>query len=441
MAAAAVASLSSSVAWQPALASDGALHLRKPSSKRSDVVIVRPDSALRLKRSRKAHAGQRQLCSCSLQQPAERGALNSQLEALAQNDDAFDRPWDVLGLGQAMVDFQGTVGDELLAELGLIKGQRQVVDHEARGRVLQALDGCSYRVSAGGSLSNTLVALARLGAVAGVRVGMIASVGSDALGDFYRAKIRKAGVHFLSKPIAGGTTGTVVVLTTPDAQRTMLSYQGMSSELSLDEQLETAIAKSRVLAIEGYLWEIPQTIAVIRHAIALAKKNNVMVAMCTSDVSCVRAHRDEFLEVVTQDADILFANADEACALSGEREPSSAAAVLSQKCRMVAVTNGCEGSYLGMDGNVHEVEAQPCLPVDTCGAGDAYAAGALFGLLRGADLRSIGSLASNVASAVVAKEGARLPADEAIRLATSFEPAAPAGVLLEDSTLLPTAEM
>lgn len=121
------------------------------------------------------------------------------------------------------------VDDEFLMRVGIEKGTRKVVNHEERGRVLRAMDGCSYKAAAGGSLSNTLVALARLGgrSVGGpdLNVAMAGSVGSDPLGGFYRAKLRRANVNFLSKPVKDGTTGTVIVLTTPDAQRTMLAYQ------------------------------------------------------------------------------------------------------------------------------------------------------------------------------------------------------------------------
>ncbi|KAF9587387.1 hypothetical protein IFM89_001487 [Coptis chinensis] len=135
---------------------------------------------------------------------------------------------DVLGLGQAMVDFSGMVDDEFLERLGIQKGTRKLVNHEERGRILRAMDGCSYKAAAGGSLSNTLVALARLGdqPVGGpaLSVAIAGSVGSDPLGGFYRAKLRRANVNFLSAAVTDATTGTVIVLTTPDAHRTMLAY-------------------------------------------------------------------------------------------------------------------------------------------------------------------------------------------------------------------------
>ncbi|GAU33985.1 hypothetical protein TSUD_61160 [Trifolium subterraneum] len=166
----------------------------------------------------------------------------------------FPERWDVLGLGQAMVDFSGTVDDEFLKNLGLEKGTRKLVNHEERGRVLQAMDGCSYKAAAGGSLSNTLVALARLGSRSlrdpAINVAMAGSVASDLLGGFYREKLRRANVQFLSAPIKDATTGTVIVLTTPDAQRTMLAYQGTSSTVNFDTSLASAVSKTSILVVE-----------------------------------------------------------------------------------------------------------------------------------------------------------------------------------------------
>uniref|UniRef100_A0A7I4AR62 Carbohydrate kinase PfkB domain-containing protein n=2 Tax=Physcomitrium patens TaxID=3218 RepID=A0A7I4AR62_PHYPA len=289
--------------------------------------------------------------------------------------------WGVVGLGQAMVDFSGIIGDDFLKELGLVKGTRKVVNHEERGKVLRALDGRNYKLSAGGSLSNTLVALARLGVASShnsaQNVAMTGSVGSDALGDFYRTKLLRANVHFLSQPVVGGTTGTVIVLTTPDAQRTMLSYQGMSSIVNFDSVLADAIAKSRVLVVEGYLWEINQTIEAIAQACETARQQGVLVALTASDVSCVTRHRQQFWDVMCQSSDILFANADEAralCALGNDCTPEQATKHLNQFCSLVSVTDGARGSYIGLRGEVFFIPPAPCVPVDTCGAGDAYAA-------------------------------------------------------------------
>ncbi|OIW05574.1 hypothetical protein TanjilG_23360 [Lupinus angustifolius] len=336
--------------------------------------------------------------------------------------------WDVLGLGQAMVDFSGTVEDEFLKKLGLEKGTRKVVNHEERGRVLQAMDGCSYKAAAGGSLSNTLVALARLGlrsvGATAINVAMTGSVGSDLLGGFYREKLRRANVQFLSEPIKDGTTGTVIVLTTPDAQRTMLAYQGTSSTVNYDISLSSAVSKTNILVVEGYLFELPDTIKTITKACEVARTNGALVAITASDVSCIERHLDDFWEILGNHADLIFANGDEAKALCNfnENESSAAAArYLSHFVPLVSVTDGPKGSYIGIKGEAVYIPPSPCVPVDTCGAGDAYASGVLYGVLRGiSDLKSIGTIAAKVAATVVGQQGTRLRISDAVKLAESF---------------------
>ncbi|XP_062147399.1 uncharacterized protein LOC133855344 [Alnus glutinosa] len=336
--------------------------------------------------------------------------------------------WDVLGLGQAMVDFSGTVDDEFLNKLGLEKGTRKVVNHEERGRVLQAMDGCSYKAAAGGSLSNSLVALARLGSrpIGGpaLNVAMVGSVGSDPLGGFYRTKLRRANVHFLSAPIKDGTTGTVIVLTTPDAHRTMLSYQGTSSTVSYDPSLASIISKTNILVVEGYLFELPDTIKTMTKACEEARRCGALVAVTASDVSCIERHYDDFWEIVGNHADIVFANSDEAralCHFAQEESPISATRYLSHFVPLVSVTDGPRGSYIGVKGDAVYIPPSPCVPVDTCGAGDAYATGILYGILRGMlDLKGMGTLASRIAATVVGQQGTRLGVQDAVELAESF---------------------
>ncbi|KAK3153362.1 hypothetical protein QOZ80_2BG0171330 [Eleusine coracana subsp. coracana] len=337
--------------------------------------------------------------------------------------------WDVLGLGQAMVDFSGMVDDEFLERLGIEKGTRKVVNHEERGRVLRAMDGCSYKAAAGGSLSNSLVALARLGSSRAdsypeLRIAMAGSVGSDPLGSFYRAKLRRANVHFLSKPVKDGTTGTVIVLTTRDAQRTMLAYQGTSSTLSYDSDLANLVSKTNLLIVEGYLFELPHTIEAIKQACEDAHKNGALIAVTASDVSCIKRCYNDFWDIVGNYADILFANANEArafCELPSTDSPMSATRYLSHSVPLVSVTDGVHGSYIGVKGEAIYIPPPPCIPIDTCGAGDAYASGILYGVLRGAsDLKGIGLLASRVAAVVVGQQGTRLRVQDADRLAESF---------------------
>ncbi|XP_010273147.1 PREDICTED: uncharacterized protein LOC104608761 [Nelumbo nucifera] len=347
------------------------------------------------------------------------------------DDNNEERPerWDVLGLGQAMVDFSGMVDDEFLERVEIEKGTRKLVNHEERGRVLRAMDdGCSYKAAAGGSLSNTLVALARLGGqpLGGpvLNVAMAGSVGSDPLGGFYREKLHRANVNFLSAPIKDGTTGTVIVLTTPDAQRTMLAYQGTSSTVSYDSCLDSVISKTKILIVEGYLLEFPHTIRTIIKACQNAHRHGALVAVTASDVSCIERNYDDFWDIVGNHADIVFANGDEArafCHFSSNESPLSATRYLSHFVPLVSVTDGPRGSYIGVKGESVYIPPSPCVPVDSCGAGDAYASGILYGILRGAsDLKGMGTLAARVASIIVRQQGTHLQVQDAIELAESF---------------------
>ncbi|KAF6140943.1 hypothetical protein GIB67_030154 [Kingdonia uniflora] len=240
-----------------------------------------------------------------------------------------------------------------------------------------------------------------------------------------RAKLRRANVNFLSAPVKDGTTGTVIVLTTPDAQRTMLAYQGTSSIVNYDSSLASVISKTSILVVEGYLFELPHTIKAITKACEDAHRNGALVAVTASDVSCIERHYDDFWEIIGNQADIVFANSDEAralCHFSSTESPVSTTKYLSHFIPLISVTDGCRGSYIGVKGEAVYIPPSPCVPVDTCGAGDAYASGFLYGMLRGTwDLKGMGTLAAKVAAVVVGQQGTRLRVQDAVELAGSFE--------------------
>ncbi|XRB24020.1 pfkB family carbohydrate kinase [Pseudoscourfieldia marina] len=357
-----------------------------------------------------------------------------------------NRSYAALGLGQAMVDLAARVDDKFINELGLadVRGGRKVIDAAFKSDVLAKLDDyAGVEVSAGGSLSNTLVALSRLGeandllqfangehvdvnavvAFPSVRVGMAGSIGDDPLGGFYRREVRKAGVNFLSEPRDGAATGSVVVLTTPDAQRTMLSHPGSSADVPQDDAFFGAIQSSASLIVEGYLWEEGATVAAIANSVKRARKVGTRVVLTASDVTCVERFAPEMRELVSNACDLLFCNAAEAHALTGEACPAAAAEVAARECPLVVVTDGCHGSYVasGRSTLIHvPAHAADFKPVDTCGAGDAYAAGFLFGMLNGETPEASGLLGSICASQVVGHAGARLARGEANEVMRTF---------------------
>ena len=356
-----------------------------------------------------------------------------------------DSSWDVLGLGQAIVDFSASVDDDFLQASGVPKGGRRVINVAERGEVLSTLDGSSYKVNAGGSLSNTLVALARLGRAeaqlngsAPLRVGLGGSIGGDALGEFYKAKIEKAGVEFISEPQSDSATGTVVVLTTDDAQRSFLSYPGTAHDLVTDAAI-SSIDNCRALIIEGYLWEMPDALQGISHAVKKAKDSGTLVVMTAGDAGVVERHRTEMLKVLELGVDVMFTNVQEAAALLGLSEMAETEHCAEEAAKMLAslstlgvVTDGSRGAYIAGLGRVQHVEPHWAAdkPVDTCGAGDAYAAGVLYGLLNGHDIHSMGQFGARVASAVISRYGARLKKDDALKLAREISGLPAQGAIL-----------
>lgn len=346
---------------------------------------------------------------------------------------------DVLGLGQAMIDFSVTLGDDAaLKVMGVEKGARKLINVEERARILQRLDAGSYKVSAGGSLSNTLVALARLGTTrgggGGLKIAMAGLVGSDPLGSFYMAQMESAGVQIVSAPCESANTGTVVVLTSPDAQRTMLSYLGTAAPVPVDTVLEAAIARTSILVIEGYLWELPGALETINRSVDIARQHGVLVAMTAGDAGVVQRHGTEMWGLLARNkVDMLFTNTSEAAAMvaqkstndrysevkseGGERVSSAEAAALAlgPYCSLVSVTDGSTGSVLTALGQLHVVPPHwnESAPVDTCGAGDAYAAGLLYSYLFGYDVQTMGRTAARTASAVISRHGGSLSTDGA----------------------------
>lgn len=326
---------------------------------------------------------------------------------------------DVVGLGQAMVDLAAHVDDAFLAKHALVKGERKVITHLERARILDDLDGSRYHATAGGSLANTLAALAQLGR-GRVDVCMAGAVGSDAIGQYFCAQMDQADVTFLHVDRPDTITGTVCVLTTPDAQRTMLSCVGSSSAWDVPSSLQARIARAKVLVIEGYLWEMEGTSRALQVAVAWARRHRTAVAITASDVTVVRRHRRAFLDLLPH-VDVLFANSAEAHALVHEATAHACAARLGRTCPFVVVTDGPRGAHVVAHGRRHHVppHRHALSLVDTCGAGDAYAAGVLYGMCVGMDVATTAHVGARVAGVVLAQTGARLSRDDAERLAST----------------------
>jgi sugar/nucleoside kinase (ribokinase family) len=311
--------------------------------------------------------------------------------------------YDVAGIGNAIVDVIAPVDDAFLLQHSVAKGVMSLVDEFRASELLPALK--APQQIAGGSAANTMAGIASFGGK-GLFVG---KVKDDVLGRAFSDSMNGIGVTFATQMAADGpSTACSVILVTPDKHRSMNTYLGASREINESDVDEAAIAASAVLYIEGYLWDQPNAKAAIAKAIRAAKRGGAKVAFTLSDPFCVGRYREEFLELLGRDFDILFANEDEAKALFEVEDFESVLKPLEAWSGIAAITRSEKGCAVVHGGDVHSISAVPDVRViDTTGAGDQYAAGFLYGFTHGRDLETCGKLGSLAAAEVIAHYGAR----------------------------------
>ncbi len=326
-----------------------------------------------------------------------------------------DKTYDVTAIGNAIVDVIAHADEDLLARHGLTKGSMVLVDDQVARKLYDEM-GPAVEVS-GGSAANTAVGLASFGG----RASFSGRVADDVLGDVFTHDIRAAGVHFDPPPTApnprgsadviGGDLGTgrCLVLVTPDAQRTMSTFLGVAGSLATEHVDLEAVASSKVVYCEGYLWDQPSAKAALRAAMETARASGTKVAFTLSDSFCVDRHRSEFLDLAQNHIDILFANEAELMSLYEATSWEEAAAAVAGHCEIACLTRSEQGSVIVTDdGERLAIESVHFgRVVDTTGAGDLYAAGFLHGYTRGLGLAMAGRLGSLAAGEVIGHVGAR----------------------------------
>ncbi|HXH23591.1 MAG TPA: adenosine kinase [Dehalococcoidia bacterium] len=318
-----------------------------------------------------------------------------------------DARYGVTAIGNAIVDVLARADDAFLFEQRLTKGAMSLVDEEAAER-LYALMGPGVEVS-GGSAANTVACFAGLGG----RAAFVGKVANDLLGRVFAHDIRAAGVHFDTPPLDGGaSTARCLIVVTPDAQRTMQTFLGAAGEVGPEDIDEALVAASRVVYLEGYLWDKPRAKEAFLKAARAAAAAGGKVALTLSDPFCVDRHRESFLELVEGHVDLLFANEEEVKSLYQVSDFDTALQHVRGHCEIAALTRSEKGSVVVNGGEVHVVDAEKGVTVvDTTGAGDAYAAGFLYGYTRGRDLYTCARLGSLLAAEVISHYGARPEAD------------------------------
>lgn len=311
--------------------------------------------------------------------------------------------YDVVGIGNAIVDVLSHADDSFLEQQGLAKGSMTLLD-EDQATSLYARMGPGRECS-GGSAANTIAGVASLGGHA----AFIGLTRDDQLGDVFGHDIRSLGVSYGTQPATdGAATARCLILVTPDAQRTMATYLGASQGLGPENLDPDLIAQADITYLEGYLWDPPRAKEAFLAAMDMAHAAGNRVALSLSDPFCVDRYRAEFRSLAEHHVDILFANEQEILSLYETGDFDDALQQVRKHCDIAALTRSEKGSVIVSGNEVHVIDPTPVdKVVDTTGAGDLYAAGFLYGLARGHDLKTCGRIGSLAAADVISRLGAR----------------------------------
>jgi sugar/nucleoside kinase (ribokinase family) len=333
----------------------------------------------------------------------------------------MSRRYHVYGVGNALVDMEFTVTPEQLEALGIDKGVMTLVDEQRENELIAQFQSQRGKQSSGGSAANTMVALAQLGG----KGFYSCKVALDEAGTFYLADLQACGLasnlHNGDRP--SGITGKCLVFITPDADRTMNTFLGITAHLSAAELVPEALQDADYLYIEGYLVTSPTAKACAIEAKALAEAAGVKTSLSLSDPNMTTYFKAGLLEMIGSGVDLLFANESEAMTLAGTQDFSATLAYCKTLAKSFAITQGPKGSVIFDGENLLEIPTTPVQALDTVGAGDMYAGGLLYGLTQGWDYGRAGRLASRLAAEVVTCYGPRLAPSVISSIAATVGPA------------------
>ena len=327
--------------------------------------------------------------------------------------------FDIIGIGNAIVDVLASVEAGFIEAHGMVPGSMSLVDAQRADEIASLITAVQH--TSGGSVANSCVVAAALGA----RVAYLGKVAEDAAGAHFRSDLEAAGIAFPSTPLSADTLSAVpvdtpsavaatarcLILVTPDGQRTMNTYLGACTAFGEADVLAQTVQAARITYLEGYLFDPPEAQRAFRRAAALAHEAGRKVALTLSDPFCVGRHRDAFRALVAGGVDILFANQEEILSLYETDDFDLAAERAGSEVEIAVLTRSAHGSVIVSGGERIRVAAEPVVVVDTTGAGDAYAAGFLAGLVAGRPLAECGRIGAVAAAEIISHFGARPVAD------------------------------
>ncbi|MBS1557855.1 MAG: adenosine kinase [Bacteroidetes bacterium] len=326
--------------------------------------------------------------------------------------------YDVFGIGNAIVDIVTEVDHSFFETNNIEKGVMTLVDEKRQLHLMAAIDMHKSRLSGGGSAGNTVVALSQLGG----KSFYSCLVAQDELGKFFLEDLKTHGVQTDLKyeNCPPGHSGRCLVMTSPDAQRTMNTFLGVSSFLSPEHLNEEAIKNSKCVYLEGYLVASPKGQEALINAKRIAERNKVDVVLTFSDSSMVKYFSKQMEEVVGASVDLLFCNEEEAMIFTGTHSVIEAREKLKQSAKKFIITKGANGALV-FDGDTFvDIEPYPVKAIDTNGAGDMFAGAFLYGITHGHSFAGSGKLASLASSHVVKQWGPRLTKSETEKILSEF---------------------
>jgi len=314
-----------------------------------------------------------------------------------------DRTYDVVGIGNSIVDIIARCDDAFLSKNDLTKGFMRLIPAGEAGRLYEAMGPAIER--SGGSAANTVAGLASFGA----KCGFIGRVAADQFGGIFRHDIRSLGVAYNTRPVDDGEpTARCLILVTPDGERTMNTFLGVSVGFTTVDLDASLIEAAKIVYLEGYLFDRDEAKEAFKEAARIARGSGAKVALTLSDAFCVDRHRADFRTFINEGTDIIFANEKEITSLYEVNSFEEAADAVLSECELAVLTRSAEGSVIVSGGETITIEPEPVhAVVDVTGAGDLYAAGFLYGLTQGLALQTCGQLGSLAAAEVISHFGAR----------------------------------
>ncbi|SHH51890.1 adenosine kinase [Marivita hallyeonensis] len=315
----------------------------------------------------------------------------------------MSKTYQVVGIGNAVVDVIARAEDTFLDLMGIQKGIMQLVERE-RGETLYA--AMKDRVETpGGSVANTLAGLGNLG----LRTGFIGRVHDDALGRFYADAMKKDGTDFVNPPVPGGElpTSRSMIFVSPDGERSMNTYLGISAELGPEDVSEDVAAEAEVVFLEGYLFDKDKGKDAFIRTARTCRSAGGKAGIAISDPFCVERHRDDFLNLIEHEMDYVIGNEAEIMSLYQNHDLEADLEAVSAICPLVVCTRSGDGVSIIHEGQRTDIPVEKVVPVDATGAGDQFAAGFLYGLATGRDMETCGRMGCVAAAEVISHIGPR----------------------------------